>query len=301
MAAAGLRSGLRGRSLWLALLGPLARGNRSPGFPRLQVGSRAGAVFRRPGLAVAPRFLWECLTSPAVNPSPTPATSNGAGGFPALRFPVRFTPRLMRPTAAAAPSAAIGRLLHLTRPIRPAPRRISPASGLADRRVLFSRHPCLPCCRKSYEQQGSFAPRALPRFRATTDPSATLSSSADFPVLPVIRPTQLPPFPVGTRRASPVARWVLVVVPSLTTPPERPALSIGLGRVMLPSPSRLRARPPGLLTFGATSRSPSLRPERLAPTPRVGSSRGFRTVGFPPACPPSYGAADSYPGRTDSC
>ena len=66
------------------------------------VGSRAGAVFCRPGLSVAPRFLWECLTSPAVNPSPTPATSNGAGGFPALRSPARFTPRLMRPTQAAA-------------------------------------------------------------------------------------------------------------------------------------------------------------------------------------------------------
>src|SRR5262249_4072370 len=70
---------------------------------------------------------------------------------------------------------------------------------------------------------------------------------------------------------------------------------------MLPSPSRLRARPPGLLTFGATSRSLSLRPEQLAPTPGVGSSRGFRTVGFPSACPPSYGASDSYPGRSDSC
>jgi hypothetical protein len=77
-------------------------------------------------------------------------------------------------------------------------------------------------------------------------------------------------------------------------------VSIGLRRVMLPSPSRLRARPPGLLTFGATSRSLALRPERLAPTPRVGSSRGFSAVGCPPACPPSYGASDSYPGRSPS-
>lgn len=34
-------------------------------------------------------------------------------------------------------------------------------------------------------QQGPFAPRALPRFNATTDPAATVSSSIDFPaVLP---------------------------------------------------------------------------------------------------------------------
>ena len=64
---------------------------------------------------------------------------------------------------------------------------------------------------------------------------------------------------------------------------------------------QLRARPPGRLTFGATARSLALRPEQLAPTPRVGSSRGSRTVGFPPACPPSYGASDCYPDRTDSC
>src|SRR5262245_39928394 len=164
------------------------------------------------------------------------------------------------------------------RPCRPSPWCRSSASGLADRWASLSSRPCLPCSRKNDEQQGPFAPRALLRFVATTSPSATLSPSADFPVLPVIRPTQLPPFPVGTRRASPVAGCVLVVVPSLTTPRERPAPSIGLGRVMLPSPSRLRARPPGLLTFGATTRSLSLRPEQLAPTPRVGSSRGFRPL-----------------------
>src|SRR3954465_857941 len=73
-------------------------------------------------------------------------------------------------------------------------------------------------CRKSYEQQGPFAPRTLLRFVATTSPSVTLSSSADFPVLPVIRPTQLPPFRVGTRRVSPVARRVLVLVPVANHP-----------------------------------------------------------------------------------
>ena len=40
---------------------------------------------------------------------------------------------------------------------------------------------------------------------------------------------------------------------------------------------------------------------QLAPIPRMRLSRGFRTVGFPSACPPSYGASDCYPGRTDSC
>src|SRR5260221_3577180 len=37
------------------------------------------------------------------------------------------------------------------------------------------------------QQQGLFAPRALPRFTATAGPSATLSPSTAFPVSPVIQ------------------------------------------------------------------------------------------------------------------
>jgi hypothetical protein len=36
----------------------------------------------------APRFLWECLTRQTVNPSPAPAASHPACGFPALGAPV---------------------------------------------------------------------------------------------------------------------------------------------------------------------------------------------------------------------
>ena len=64
-----------------------------------------------------------------------------------------------------------------------------------------------------------FAPRALPRFFATSDPAATVSSSVDFPGSPVIRPTLLRRFLDGTRTASPVARHALVTV--LPLPPRR--------------------------------------------------------------------------------
>src|SRR5262245_37190526 len=50
---------------------------------------------------------------------------------------------------------------------------------------------------------------------------------------------------------------------------------------MRPSPSRLRARPPGLLTFGATTRSLSLRPENLY------SSKGWGCRGASDLCLPS--------------
>src|SRR6266571_7390242 len=59
------------------------------------VGSRTGAVLRRFSLSVAPRFLWECLTSRTVSPFPIPAASNPPCGFPAVGFPARFLPRFM--------------------------------------------------------------------------------------------------------------------------------------------------------------------------------------------------------------
>ena len=118
-------------------------------------------------------------------------------------------------------------------------------------------------------------------------------------MLPVIRPTQLPPFPVGTRRASPVAGCVLVAVLSLTTPPEGCGASIGLRRFLLPSPLRC-----GLGLRGFTFSGPARVHWRYGPAtrlhPKDGLSIGFRSVGFPPACHSGYGASDCYPGGTDS-
>jgi hypothetical protein len=47
-------------------------------------------MLRRLGLSVAPRFLWECLTSRTVSRFPAPATSNPACPFRALGFPACF-------------------------------------------------------------------------------------------------------------------------------------------------------------------------------------------------------------------
>ena len=47
-------------------------------------------MLRRLGLSVAPRFLWECLTSRTVSRFPAPATSNPACPFRALGFPDCF-------------------------------------------------------------------------------------------------------------------------------------------------------------------------------------------------------------------
>src|SRR5262249_32472026 len=85
------------------------------------------------------------------------------------------------------------------------------------------------------KQQGPVAPRALPRLLARAGPSATLSSSADFPGTPVIRPPLPRRFRGGTRRVSPLARRVLVTVPSLAPRRRGAAASARLRRSLLPS------------------------------------------------------------------
>src|SRR6516162_6274133 len=75
--------------------------------------------------------------------------------------------------------------------------------------------------RPQKRQDGSaFALTYILRFIASPDPSATLSSSADFPGLPVIRPTLLRRFLAGTRRVSPGQALVLEDVPVPDTQPD---------------------------------------------------------------------------------
>ncbi len=49
------------------------------------------------GLVCIPGFPVRARVDLTVIPFPAPATSNAAGGFPALRSPVHFMPRVMGP------------------------------------------------------------------------------------------------------------------------------------------------------------------------------------------------------------
>src|SRR5215472_2492786 len=79
----------------------------------------------------------------------------------------------------------------------------------------FYHSPLPPILFEPCKQQGLFAPRKLLRFFATVDPSDSLSSSTAFPVFPVIWLPASAHFWNGTRRVSPVAWCVLVIVLSL--------------------------------------------------------------------------------------
>jgi len=71
----------------------------------------------------------------------------------------------------------------------------------------------------------TFALRTLLRFIATTNLAATVSPSVDFPVdASYTTALASADFSVGTRTVSPVARFVLVIVPSL--PPRRSDASL---------------------------------------------------------------------------
>ena len=67
-------------------------------------------------------------------------------------------------------------------------------------------------------------------------------------------------------------------------------MSASLRLPMLPSPSQLQARPPGLLTCGATCAFACATAWTLAPIPQMRLVERLQKVGFPPPCSPSYRA-----------
>jgi len=102
--------------------------------------------------------------------------------------------------------------------------------------------------------------RPLLRIIARTDPSVTLSPSADFPGMPVILPTLLRRFRDGRRRVSPVAQRVLVTV--LPLPPRRSRVShqpVCATRCCL-HPPVVGSSSGGLSFSGPSMRSLALRP-----------------------------------------
>ena len=118
------------------------------------------------------------------------------------------------------------------------------------------------------------APRALPRFSATTGPAAAVSSSIAFPVSPVIRCTLLHRFPSGTWTVSPVAQHALATVLSL--PPRRSDMPL---RSVCAMPCCLRPAIEGSAFGSKFSRPPlgslSLRPGDSLTIPRMALSVGF--------------------------
>ena len=151
---------------------------------------------------------------------------------------------------------------------------------------------------EDYPQQGSFAPRTLLRFLATTSPSATVSPFSPLPGASGYRAYPFPgDFSPRARRVSPVAVMSLPPCrrshPAGVDAPFQPAF----GAPMLPSPSGqglglwgnyFRGYPCVHFRCGLATCSPPF---------KMALSIGFQVFGFPPPGYPSYGASDFLPRR----
>ena len=175
-----------------------------------------------------------------MSPSPTPATSNGANGFPVRRFPGRFASRVMRPIrrralsglpSVATPYSTSSSRLSLRRDTQPPPQVLQTA-GRRYHGAL-----CLPCCWRRGRPVG------LPRSTGITP-------------LPRYYEPVLHPLVVGRLPGN--AGYTAYLAPPISqrdeedfsscstrpdhravapTPPECSAASATLRRVMPPSPS----------------------------------------------------------------
>ena len=125
--------------------------------------------------------------------------------------------------------------------------------------------------------------------------------SIHFPLYTVIESTLLRKFLPGTRRASPVARYVLATVLSLLPRRSRLTVSIRFRLIMLPSPYGRGLGLRGIRLSRPPMRSLSLRPGDSLTSLKDCFVNGLQIFGFPPTCHSSYRASDSYPGRTNSC
>ena len=133
------------------------------------------------------------------------------------------------------------------------------------------------------------APRTLLRFLATTDPAESLSPSADFPVLPVIRLPCSADFSTGRG-------GFLQLLGMTWSPccPYQPRRSVSphqsFATLHAAFARKVRARPSGHDFRGHQKGSLALRPGDSLTIHKMASSIGSRIFSFLPSCYSSYWA-----------
>jgi len=161
-------------------------------------------VFQRWSLSVTVPFVWRCLTSVTVNPSPAPATSNRTWPFRSSGFPEPFTSRRYLP-------------LGFRPMVYPSPQFLQ-----CDGR-FYHPFPASPRGQRNQTQHGPFAPETLLSFFTTTGHSAILLAFGPFPVSPSYRAYPSPRIsPWGNQDFSSFHRVLVTVSPLI---PRRCRLS----------------------------------------------------------------------------
>ena len=260
-------------------------------------------MFRRPGLAVTPRFLWECLISPTVSPSPTPATSNGAGGFPALRSPARFSLLAKAYVTCRSGSAFGGGIQPLPTP-----------PSLLDAVFLLAYSLRLRSCRSVGAFITAPLPPVLPEELQAAGP---LCSTGVTPLRryygPIRHPLAVSPLPgaAGYRAypASAVSGRDEEGFSSCSLCPGRRAVANHPAGVTRPVNRFATDHAAFALTVAGSASGTALSgPPRVhfryGPATRThpgdGVVNGLQVIWFPSCLPSSYGASDCYPDGTDS-
>ena len=151
-----------------------------------------------------------------------------------------------------------------------------PSQVLQTNGRLYHLAPASQCCQKIINSRVPLLLGRYPRSTLIRTPPPPSRLSVHFPLLTVIEPTLLQRFRFGTRRASPVARYVLVTVLSL--PPRRSVsvVSISFRLIMLPSPYGCGLGLWGLSLSGPPMRSLSLWPGDSLTSLWIALSMGFR-------------------------
>ncbi len=271
---------------------------------------------------------WRGARGRAAGPSPAPASSNAACGFPALRFPADFASRVMRPIGPGAlsgeprsvgsDSPGTGRRSRRARPYSTSSSRSPDASSETPGRFrlrldvdpspqVLQTNGCLSHRTPAFRfAEGISTAGPLPSTGVTRLPRyyQPLRHPLVFGRLPGDTGYTAYLSPPISRRdeegfssclARPCHRAVAI------TPPERRRASARLRAAVLPSSSHCGLGLRVAKLSGPPVRSLSLRPSSSPTIPGMARVDGLQVIGFPPPCHPSYGASGFYPGRTDSC
>ena len=188
-------------------------------------------------------------------------------------------------------------LLHLFQPcpqcfrwVQPSPSRISSVSGPAVHRRLYHLASASLVAKVITDSGAASLHRRYPASLVLPTPPPPSRLSADFPVLPVIRPTFAPP--ISRRGEEGFSSCLARPRHRASLPPRQSVTAL---QPVCATPCRLRPTETdsasGSNVFSRLPvRSLSLRPGNSPTTLYGGRVNGLQVIGLPPPCHPSYGA-----------
>jgi len=165
---------------------------------------------------------------------------------------------------------------------------------------LYHFAPASPYCLKTVNSRVPLLPRNYSGSTLIQPHPPPSHLSTHFPLSTVIEPTLLRKISFRDEEGFSSCQYVLATMLSLS-PRRNERTFQKVSVVHAAFASALKARLPGLRTFGATHAFTLVTAWQLAHHPKDGFVNGLQIFGFPHTCHPSYRASYFYPDRTVSC